>query len=249
MLEEAKAAYQRAHGLNRGLPAHQRRLASSLKLLQLAMSADEKPPAGARDSRCDVCQYRQQLKQTLEVNAYPVLNHLLILRTLVLHATLSKLAPRTSESADERCADCGNLAGETKRCMEELDRLSREYMSPMHYTPFHHGTAVALWWKYLKAQTEVSDMDASEWRHLGRRNLRASHDTHTGRAGYYRMIKDLYYLDDDFNDRAIHTNHALQMMGADLVSRLLKPYQGQSRSAPPSAPPPPKPEPDARLES
>jgi hypothetical protein len=36
-----------------------------------------------------------------------------------------------------------------------------------------------------------------------------------GRA-YYKAISDLYYLYDDFNDRLVHYNHALQMAGSEL---------------------------------
>ena len=43
----------------------------------------------------------------------------------------------------------------------------------------------------------------------------------TMRRKYYEVISDLYYLFDDFNDRMIHYNHAIQMMAVELTSYLL----------------------------
>ncbi len=37
-----------------------------------------------------------------------------------------------------------------------------------------------------------------------------------GRA-YYQAISGLYYLYDDFADRAVHFNHTLQMSASDVV--------------------------------
>ena len=38
------------------------------------------------------------------------------------------------------------------------------------------------------------------------------------RRAYYQSISDLYYLFDDFNDRPIHFNMAMQMAGTELAS-------------------------------
>lgn len=40
------------------------------------------------------------------------------------------------------------------------------------------------------------------------------------RRAYYEEISDLYYLFDDFNDRQIHFNTAIQMAGTEIVSLL-----------------------------
>ena len=56
---------------------------------------------------------------------------------------------------------------------------------------------------------------ALAWRELSR-----SEEFVTQRLGYYRAISNLYYLYDDFNDRNIHYNHAIQMAGMDLAYSL-----------------------------
>jgi hypothetical protein len=52
-------------------------------------------------------------------------------------------------------------------------------------------------------------------------SLRQSLEMVTMRRAYYEAISDLYYLFDDFNDRMIHYNHAIQMMAIELTSYLL----------------------------
>ena len=48
------------------------------------------------------------------------------------------------------------------------------------------------------------------------RDLANSEEMYTMRRSYYQAIDGLYYLYDDFNDRQIHYNHAIQMAGAEL---------------------------------
>ncbi|MBF0195728.1 MAG: hypothetical protein HQL71_14300 [Magnetococcales bacterium] len=52
-----------------------------------------------------------------------------------------------------------------------------------------------------------------------------------GRA-YYENINNLFYLFDDFNDRSIHHNHALQMFAADLVIRRTKKLDDENKDEP-----------------
>ena len=47
------------------------------------------------------------------------------------------------------------------------------------------------------------------------------HEMYTMRRTYYRSINRLFYLNDDFNDRRIHYNHAVQMAASELSHTLL----------------------------
>jgi hypothetical protein len=67
----------------------------------------------------------------------------------------------------------------------------------------------------------------------------------TQRRAYYEAISDLFYLYDDFNDRQIHHNHALQMAGFELSNRLKQRVDSALEAMPISTPwlahPTPKP--------
>ncbi len=63
---------------------------------------------------------------------------------------------------------------------------------------------------------------ARRFARLALEELPASQETYTMRRSYYRTIPGLYYLYDDFNDRRIHVNHALQMAGMELSCLLVE---------------------------
>ena len=84
---------------------------------------------------------------------------------------------------------------------------------------------------------------------MAQRDLNTSEEMYTMRRAYYEAISDLYYLSDDFNDRQIHFNTALQMAGTELVSVLKwllhvpealafrdKPFSVPAASPPPAEP-------------
>ncbi|MEY2936422.1 MAG: hypothetical protein RL033_7171, partial [Pseudomonadota bacterium] len=52
--------------------------------------------------------------------------------------------------------------------------------------------------------------------------LRTSQGTYKQQRAYYELISGIYYLDDGFNDREIHTRHACQMFADPLTSALIK---------------------------
>jgi len=60
-----------------------------------------------------------------------------------------------------------------------------------------------------------TNLEGMAWRELSR-----SQELVTERRAYYQAIQDLYFLYDDFNDRRIHNNHAVQMAGLEVSSGL-----------------------------
>ncbi len=51
--------------------------------------------------------------------------------------------------------------------------------------------------------------------------LVASEQMYTKKGKYYSRIRNMYYLYNDFNDRVVHYNQAVQMAAADLSGLLL----------------------------
>lgn len=110
---------------------------------------------------------------------------------------------------------------------DELLDLSAKFDAPLHFTPLHPGLSCAFMWLRLK-HDGMGEMNKREqlkvrehFRRAALRNLRASEQMYTKRRAFYRSISGLYYLYDDFNDRYIHYNHAIQMTCSDLVSLLI----------------------------
>ena len=115
---------------------------------------------------------------------------------------------------------------------EELLKLTNRYGSPWHFTPFQSGVTCALLWMRLLEDSLRAD-DATNGRNrrdledrrrkmarAAKRDLAKSQEMYTMRRAFYEGISGLYYLYDDFNDRQIHSNHAVQMAGAELASLL-----------------------------
>jgi len=101
---------------------------------------------------------------------------------------------------------------------EELLDLNTQYDAPLLFTPLHSGTTCALLWLRW---TQATDRERVERIYrAAQRDLHNSEEMYTMRRAYYESINDLYYLYDDFNDRQIHFNHAIQMAGAELTSIL-----------------------------
>jgi hypothetical protein len=146
--------------------------------------------------------FQRELLESLEGNAFPVLNHLMTLRALILHEILAGSRRGTADR--------------TAMLVEELRRVEKEYGSPTHFTPFYVGTTLALYFLRDGANAEGADLALE-----ARRQLIRSQHTYSSRSAYYEMIANLYYLDDDFNDGCIQVRHAVQMMGRDLTSMLL----------------------------
>lgn len=146
---------------------------------------------------------REDLKEALVRYCYPLHDRLHGLVTLIEDAVLDEApADRTREVLD---------------WSKELMELQARLAAPLYFTPFSSGVAYGLvfWYCWLK--------DGKLRRDVGKaaeRDLAASHEMFTLRATYYQNISGLYYLYDDFNDRQVHFNHAIQMAGSELASAL-----------------------------
>ncbi|HYU34114.1 MAG TPA: hypothetical protein VEW48_18315 [Thermoanaerobaculia bacterium] len=130
----------------------------------------------------------------------------------------------------------------------ELMELQAHMDAPMYFSPFSSGMSygLAYWYCFHEVgpfKPEIQDQ-IPKIRRAAQRDLNISEEMFTLRPAYYENICGLYYLYDDFNDRQIHFNHAIQMAGSELAS-LLKysislqdrvPAKDQAETAP--TPPP-----------
>jgi hypothetical protein len=166
---------------------------------------------------------REVLIASLVRHSYPMINRLHGLRVLINDSILS-----------ER----GDSLGQIVDWTHELLDLSGNLNAPLHFTPFHSGVTCAL--VYLKYRTDDNASLLERIRAAASRELSDSEEMYTLRRAFYENIADLYYLYDDFNDRQIHYNHAMQMAGAEFASLLrflVKTYPPMSSEKPPQAEP------------
>ncbi|MFL6197159.1 MAG: ATP-binding protein [Thermoanaerobaculia bacterium] len=150
------------------------------------------------------------LSSAIQRHAYPVINRLRGIKVLI-----DSLVWR-SWSHPEARDEFKNALGWTSSLLD----LSEQFNSPLHFTPLHSGMTCALVWLWsLKrpAGEEVeTEIALEEIYRAAQRDLYNSEEMYTMQRSYYKAISGLYYLYDDFNDRQIHYNHALQMAGAEL---------------------------------
>jgi hypothetical protein len=167
---------------------------------------------------------RDVLSEALEYHRYPMKNRLVALKILVDDRLLGRVSQSPAEADDP---------GPVVEQAEELLKLTNHYGSPWHFTPFQSGVTCALLWMRLleeslwadDATTERNRRDLEDRRRkkmarAAQRDLAKSQEMYTMRRAFYEGISGLYYLYDDFNDRQIHSNHAVQMAGAELASLL-----------------------------
>ena len=109
----------------------------------------------------------------------------------------------------------------------ELRMISESYDSPLHFSPYNHGESASLLvlkMAQLDRDGKLSEPDKTQMQRILRRaieQLDKSRELYTMGNNYYEAISDMYYLYDDFNDRSIHFNYAIQMMSADMLAILL----------------------------
>ncbi|MEM6797565.1 MAG: hypothetical protein AAF725_26595, partial [Acidobacteriota bacterium] len=146
-----------------------------------------------------------------------------------------KLLKELDREARERLRACQHLA--------ELLQLEDLYDGRLHFTPLQTGSTLALWSlqkpeslrridslvsQQLKLDRETHNSferllpRAPAVREMARRRLIEGQELYTMRSAYYRAIGRLFYLYDDFNDRRLHYNHALQMSAAELSNQLIE---------------------------
>lgn len=172
------------------------------------------------------------LRNALVRHPYPMLNRLEALKVLIDATSL-----RSAGARDPR-ADPGKVfllekeqLHEMLRYVQELQFLEAQYASPLHFTPLEMGVSLALVDLRCRASSafaksrgaatvlqgdEEQRCRLDEIRAEAKRYLEQSSETYTMRRAYYEGIQRLYYLYDDFNDRQIHFNLAMQMAGSEI---------------------------------
>ncbi len=160
---------------------------------------------------------RALLEKSLVRHSYPMINRLQSLKVLIDSEILS------IDSWPER-------EGKVFQWTSELLELKELFGAPMHFTPLQSGITCAL--LDLRCRGEVERgweeaqpaiqraQDLRQIRRAAQRDLNNSEEMYTLRRSYYEGISDLYYLFDDFNDRQIHFNMAMQMAGTEMASLL-----------------------------
>ncbi len=158
------------------------------------------------------------LNEHLNYNRYPMLNRLRGLSVLVYYCELKKCN-----------YNIGDLAS-------TIINYNDSYDAPFHYTYLELGICAYLAYKELKVKldkvNESSDLNKSKqkteqrtliwFKNIAIKNLENSIGSHTMGKSYYENITKLYYLYDDFNDRRIHLNQAMQMLGTSFAEKLIK---------------------------
>lgn len=154
---------------------------------------------------------REILKGSLDTDYYPIINRLNVLKVLVDDSILGASAK-----------DLGEIIGYS----DELNYLNSQFSSPFHFTPMKSGSTLALVLILAALRAELNRLPPEQARLepigvLAARELRASIEMISMKRAYYESISGLYYLYDDFNDREVHFNQALQMAGCELSQALL----------------------------
>ncbi|MEM9463256.1 MAG: hypothetical protein AAGF11_54445 [Myxococcota bacterium] len=113
-----------------------------------------------------------------------------------------KIRGKLSKNAKE------NANKKAKLFVEDLVRLDDLFDSPQHFTPMNVGMAVGRW--AVGCVGSYADMENTA--RLALRKLRMSIEVVDGQNAYYEMLAGLHYLNDDFNDRTLHVEYALQLV-------------------------------------
>ena len=198
----------------------------------------EKPPGPGSGLKQHRSWLRMQIIEILERNAYPLMGRLNGLKALVDDAVLTPLPnkkhyPEAREQ--EVWESCQHLSAS---CSSSKTFTTANGM----FTPFQIGSTLALF--TLQTENVLAEIDGlvrrqqksdinkgrrhdrmlpetRDLREMARRHLIEGHEMYTMRRSYYRSINRLFYLHDDFNDRRIHYNHAVQMTAAEISQTFL----------------------------
>ena len=151
---------------------------------------------------------RQVLQRSIRRHAYPTINRLHAIKVLIDDAVLFE---------EELSLD------QTLAWALELLELKNGFKAPFHFTPLYSGVTFA----QLHLRTADEERITPETRRgllrihrAAQRDLKTSEEMYTMRRAFYLAVSGLYYLYDDFNDRQIHFNHAIQMAGTEWAAIL-----------------------------
>ena len=163
-------------------------------------------------------EFGKALILALERHRYPMINRLNGLKVLIDALVLDRVDSEEKELLGVKSLE------QALEWTKELLHFNTLFDAPLHFTPLHSGTTCALLWlRWIHENPNPEDKDKAKIEPVYRaaqRDLHNSEEMYSMRRAYYEAINDLYYLYDDFNDRQIHFNHAIQMAGADLTSIL-----------------------------
>ena len=168
---------------------------------------------------------RRVLRYLLSRHRFPMLNHLLMLKTLIDDIAI-RYHTGTVLPAGEMCEEFISEVLDTERWARELRIASERYDAPMHFSPYMYGETAALLVLsgvedcYYDRGNKPMILDESP---LGRgaiESLLKARESYSMGRQYYENISSLYYLYDDFNDRRIHSTHARLMSGSDIAAHL-----------------------------
>jgi hypothetical protein len=159
------------------------------------------------------------LEKSVQRHAYPMINRLKGLKVLIDNLVLKSRGKEPKEQ--EAKSSNAQEEAEFQQALEwtlELLELNEQFDAPLHFTPSHSGMTCALVWLWgAQRFAGQENRDVLDRLHrAAQRDLANSEEMYTMRRSYYEAISGLYYLYDDFNDRQIHFNHAVQMAGAEL---------------------------------
>jgi|GEM_PF-2924746 len=169
---------------------------------------------------------RHLLRGAVDRHRFPVLGALNGMRRLVdRRCLLHLLRPEPEQKLEDfnDVVDLANLMTET------YDR----YDSRQHFTPFDLAqTNANLYFARQRILGEEGDkVDAlqNRLRRRARADFADARQMVTLGESYYREIKPLYYLYDDFNDRTIHNNRAMMMAMIEVMAVMRKalPHDGK----------------------
>ncbi|MEM7160008.1 MAG: ATP-binding protein [Myxococcota bacterium] len=136
---------------------------------------------------------RTVLEHMIDRFPYPMYYRMVAVRGLVDHATRRK--------AEQSPADL--------RYPRELLRLESLFDSPGHFSPMTVGLTIGGFvLSRMKSSRGLSD-ELESLANEALRKLRAGLGIVEGQREYHQLIAGLHCLDDDFNDRALHMEHAL----------------------------------------
>lgn len=191
---------------------------------------------------------RAILNYVLIRHPFPVLNQIHGLRVLIDDALLS--FPGRSEDnqhkgdpEDPRYWDL-ELSRTIWFYLREVNQLAEQLQAPMHVTPMEVGRSAALYWlresnfgrsvRTYENEAGKVGKPSINWHdeayRIATNALRQSRETYTMGRTFRDSISRLYYLFDDFNDRRLHTKHALQMSDMEtcaIFEELLRAYKPQ----------------------
>ena len=169
--------------------------------------------------------FRRVLSYLLTRHRFPILNHLLMLKILIDDITLCYHV-NDKHPSNRMHPEFASEVLDTERWARELRIASERYDAPMHFSPYMYGETAALLvlsgveGYYYEEGRKSMTLGESPLGRGGIESLIKSRESYSMGRQYYENISSLYYLYDDFNDRRMHSTHAMLMSGSDIAAHL-----------------------------